>query len=223
MIRGVCHTGPVRERTLTAAHRKAKLPAWVTTDLCDAVLSVNPAMAVKESATAHRAAGRITDASMLESEARAFGVLPRANGEGWATTEATTREMAAARLAKNGHEPAKETPSEAYGEALKGFQKRLDDDASALAKRYREQVMVPACRKHRLGFAVIQGDFWFYPKSTGYDLHDNLGRNVSSSEYIEFSGYSKAAQATLKPILDMLNTNAQYNQCFGYLIEDIEP
>lgn len=77
MIRGICNTGPVRERRPTAAHRKAGLPGWVTPDLCDAVLSAEPTATVKRIAAEYRAAHRYVDADILEDQARAFAVLPR--------------------------------------------------------------------------------------------------------------------------------------------------
>lgn len=89
---------PVPERAPTPAHKHAGLPGWVSNELANAVLSADPAAAVDRIATSYRAVSRYIDANIIEDQARAFGILPRSGGAGWATTRATTMGQALARV-----------------------------------------------------------------------------------------------------------------------------
>lgn len=90
---GVCETRPThRNRTgdidavwngkrwrrrTTPDHIRAGLPGWVTPDVVEAKLSADPADTVARIAAEYRAVGRLIDAGIVESQASAFGLIPR--------------------------------------------------------------------------------------------------------------------------------------------------
>lgn len=103
-----------------------------------------------------------------------------------------------------------------------------DDAISALGERYRVQVIIPLCRKFKLSFVVIQGDWWFtkavYTKSRN-DWHN--APHYSSVEYLNdqvdegYRDISPQAKAALRPVLDLLDEDIAHNNPFGYHVAGV--
>ncbi len=90
---GVCDTSPTHpnrtgdpdafwngrrwRRRTTPDHLRAGLPGWVCPSVVEAKLSADPAATVARIATEYRTAGRLIDAAIVESQASAFGLIPR--------------------------------------------------------------------------------------------------------------------------------------------------
>jgi hypothetical protein len=90
---GVCDTTPTRpnrtgdvhafwdgrrwNKRTTQAHVRTGLPGWVCSEVVEAKTSADPAATIAARAAEYRAAGRLVDASIVEDQARAFGLLPR--------------------------------------------------------------------------------------------------------------------------------------------------
>lgn len=111
---GVCDTSPTHKnrtgdiyafwdgwrwrRRTTPEHVRAGLPGWVSPSVVEAKLSAAPTATVKRIAAEYRIAGRLIDASIVEDQAFAFGLLPR-------------EEMAAIYAARNALELTKDRSS----------------------------------------------------------------------------------------------------------------
>lgn len=92
---GVCDTSPTHpnrtgdihawwdpragrwKRRTTPEHVRAGLPGWVHPAILEAKLSENPAESVAKSIAQYRAWYRYADIVSIESQARAFDILPR--------------------------------------------------------------------------------------------------------------------------------------------------
>lgn len=114
---------------------------------------------------------------------------------------------------------------------LRAIIQQHDDAIDALGKRFREEVVVPLCRKYKLSFVVIQGDFWFTKSVYTKDQRDwHNAPHYSESQYLYnlspdvLDGYkdiSKAAKKALEPVLDMLNEDIAHNNPFGYHVQGV--
>lgn len=96
------------------------------------------------------------------------------------------------------------------------FDSNMEDFERAmqeLAERVHKEVMIPACRKHRMGFMSGMGTFFFTKKGIG-NIHDDRCH--------EFHKLSKAAQVTVRELLVLLDMELSHAQHLGYLISDVE-
>lgn len=99
-----------------------------------------------------------------------------------------------------------------YGDELAAIQKRFDDDTTALAEKVRREVVVPACRRHRLTFRSCNGAFGF--RRNGSPLIDS----TDSDAFNLLPGPSKAA---VVGILDLLRRSVSHGQWLGDFIRDV--
>lgn len=77
-----------------------------------------------------------------------------------------------------------------------------------LAEDYREKVLIPFCRKHRLTFHSGMGRTVFYTRD---------GRNFGSAEDAVYEGYPQA-----KPIFEVLDQEAVgRNDEFGFYVVEV--
>lgn len=90
---GVCDTSPTRpnrtgdvhafwdgrrwNKRTARAHERSGLPGWACSGVVEAKLSGDPAATVARIAAEYRAAHRYVDASIIESQALAFGMAPK--------------------------------------------------------------------------------------------------------------------------------------------------
>lgn len=133
------------------------------------------------------------------------------------------------RCGGSGREPEGFHP---YSTELEGIIKRHDDAVDALGAKVRVEVVVPLCRKFKLSFVVIQGDFWFMKKKYTKEPRDwHNAPHYSNSKYLNdlppgaLDGYediSDAAKKALEPVLDLLNTDVSWNNPLGYHVESVE-
>lgn len=87
--------------------------------------------------------------------------------------------------------------------------KRHDDEITALASKIREELVIPACRRHRLEFVSGNGVFFFA-----------CGKGECRFMAHECK-FSSAALETIVPILDLLNEEVSHAAHLGYWVEDV--
>jgi hypothetical protein len=100
---------------------------------------------------------------------------------------------------------------EKYSEQVEAIKQRFDNDLQELGERIRNEVVAPACKNHRLKFFAGNGTFFFSKgKKTYADVLDP-----------DFQSAPKAIRETLKPIIDLLNTEITHNDFLGYYVGDV--
>jgi hypothetical protein len=112
-----------------------------------------------------------------------------------------------------------------YTVELDGIMRRFDDDLTALGKKVREQVVVPACKKYKLEFTSGMGVFFFKRRAAkpGDFMEPHYGnrRDLEAPPPCGYRGLSKSAKGALGPILDLLNEEFSRGQYLGYFVEDV--
>jgi hypothetical protein len=114
-----------------------------------------------------------------------------------------------------------------YAAELERLLKTFDKQLEILAERIRTELVVPACKRHRLCFVSGNGTFFFRRKGTKNE-YDALEPTYGNSEDLEYDvppGYrplSSAAKKTLGPILDLLNQEISHGEYLGYLVSDVD-
>ena len=87
----------------------------------------------------------------------------------------------------------------------------LDAKLNTLGDGVRKAMVLPACKRHNLGFSVCNGDFWFHGMRRGKRVR------IATDYETEEHGLSKS----LDPIFAVLNLPAYGNQVLGYYVEAV--
>ena len=93
--------------------------------------------------------------------------------------------------------------------------KRHEEELCALGEKVRAELVIPACRKHRLTFTSGMGTFFFSKGEHHYGNRDDVECGDAASRAL-----SAAAKATIAPILDLLNEEISHNNYLGYYVTD---
>jgi hypothetical protein len=99
-----------------------------------------------------------------------------------------------------------------YADELVSITQSFDDEMTALGEKVRAELVLPACRKHKLRFSSGNGDYFFAKGDARYG-----GVNAAWHPKL-----SMAAQSTLKPIMDLLDQEVSHGQHLGYFVVDVE-
>lgn len=102
----------------------------------------------------------------------------------------------------------KETQRKWYLSALEIAQFKFDKEVSDLAEKIRQEVIIPACKQHKLEFISGMGTFFFTTQSGTYIY----GRDYEGERL----------EKRLKPVFDLLNKEVSQNQCLGYYVSDVK-
>jgi hypothetical protein len=111
---------------------------------------------------------------------------------------------------------------EQFTTATKEIAQRHDDEWNALGDRVRQEIVEPACKKHRLRFTSGMGVFFFERRAaTANDMHYGDRQDVDNSAWYIRDKLSASARATLGPILDLLNVEVSWGHCLGHYVGDV--
>lgn len=100
---------------------------------------------------------------------------------------------------------------EIYFKEFQVVKDRFDNDLQNLGLKIRNNVVLPACKKHGLQFYSGNGIFFFCKGNTIYqDVLDP-----------EFKSAPKKLYNDLEPILNLLNTRITHDDYLGYYVGDV--
>lgn len=94
--------------------------------------------------------------------------------------------------------------------------RRHDEELCALGAKVRAELVVPACRRHRLRFSSGMGTFFFSKGDHNYGNRDDVECGDTASRALP-----AAAKAAIGPILDLLNEEVSRDNYLGYYVEDV--
>jgi hypothetical protein len=93
---------------------------------------------------------------------------------------------------------------------LEAMMAEYESKVTALAARVRRDIIVPACKRYRLGYMTGNGT-WFFSGVRS-------GRNIIVGDEDEAA---RLRLTKLVPIFDVLMLQVHGNQCLGYYIENV--
>ena len=103
------------------------------------------------------------------------------------------------------------TRKKKWEDRIETITQRARDELAKLGEEYREQVLIPLCRKHKLTFVSGMGSFCFWTKINGHN--EWIGDHEAAKQY---------RKTYLIPIIDLLNYEAMYlDDHFGFYVRDI--
>lgn len=96
---------------------------------------------------------------------------------------------------------------------------RARDELEKLAEEYRQQVLIPLCRKHKYTFISGMGTFFFVVKFDGKE--ETVG--IDNVNYYVAGDNDYLIKKQLAPIIDTLNYEAMSrDDCLGFYVKDIK-
>lgn len=102
-----------------------------------------------------------------------------------------------------------------YSKTLENLQEEYQVKVQRLAAEYREFVLLPLCKKHKLCFVSGMGTFFFHSAADG-DAFDGQSWSVR-----DMGDAIQERKRYLIPYLEMLDQEVEQGQYFGYYIDDI--
>ena len=84
---------------------------------------------------------------------------------------------------------------------------RFEDSLQELGRRIRNEVVLPACKKHGLTYLCGNGSCYFIRGKEAYSDAFNLPDNKAGKE--------------IRPILEMLDTQVSYGKYLGYYVASV--
>lgn len=101
------------------------------------------------------------------------------------------------------------TDAKTYEERIDVLREEFLDKVDALAAEVRRDLVVPTCKRYRLGFLSGNGDFWFHGTKRGkrvrYD--DQLDADVPEP---------------IRAVLEVLDLEVGYSHHLGYHVEPVD-
>ncbi len=95
-----------------------------------------------------------------------------------------------------------------YTDTLDSLRDDFQKKCEALGDKIRTEVVIPACKKHKLKFLQGMGTYFFSRGSKTYGAdHDDM---------------SPALRETLVPIFNLLDTQVFNNDVLGYYVGDVK-